>query len=425
MRNLLVCAALACGLVFGVLTDSANAKARAKEKDYNVQISVRFDPAASAADVRLRVKQKKQSLKKLNFFAPKSLFPNFKATGGAPKRRGDRLIWEPPAGESSISWRAVITAPKGDSYDALITDDWALLRFEDLIPPAATVTRKGATSRFTLQLDGPPDWSYETRYGRLEDKSIHIDSAQQNFERPTGWLIAGKLGVRRDKIADRWVTIAAPTGSRFRRIPMLAFLQWTLPAFAEVFPSLPEKLLVVSGNEAMWRGALSGPSALYLHADRPIISENGTSTLLHELVHVATRLSAEPGDDWIVEGMAEYYSLEILRRSNGLSERRFNASLEALREWSLDEQATYADPSKGADTALATLLFYEIAAELRGRTPDPLNEKDPLDAAIGHLLDGRTGATKVSHKQLQASIVSTSGQPSKVLAKAIKMVNSK
>ncbi len=421
MRNLLVSAAVFSGLVFGLVTNSQSAYA----KDYNVQISVRFDPGASAADVRLRVKQKRQSLKRLNFLAPKSAFPNFKATGGAPKRRGDRLIWEPPAGESSISWRAVITAPKGDGYDALITDNWALLRFEDLIPPAATVTRKGATSKFTLKLDGPPNWSFETRYGRLEDKSIRIDSPQQNFERPTGWLIAGILGVRRDKIADRWVTVAAPTGSRFRRIPMLAFLQWTLPTFVEVFPSMPEKLLVVSASDAMWRGALSGPGALYLHPDRPIISENGTSTLLHELVHVATRLSAEPGDDWIVEGLAEYYSLEILRRSNGLSERRFSASLEALMEWSEEEDARLSDPSKGADTAFATLLFHEIAEELRERGSKEARTTDPLDAAIAHLMEHRTGATKVSHKQLQASIKETSGTPSMVLAKAIKSIGDK
>lgn len=420
MQNLLVCAVFLSGLFFGLFSYSPNAHAA----DYSVQISVRFDPGTSAADVRLRVKQKERSLKQLNFVAPKDLFPNFKATGGAPIRRGDRIVWEPPAGSSTISWRAVITAPKGDGYDALITEDWALLRFEDLIPPAATITRKGATSRFTMKLDGPDDWSFETRYGRLEDKSIRLDSSQQTWKRPTGWLIAGKLGVRRDKIADRWITVAAPTGSRFRRIPMLAFLQWTLPTFVDVFPSMPEKLLVVSGSDAMWRGALSGPSALYLHPDRPIISENGTSTLLHELVHVATRLSAEPGDDWIVEGLAEYYSLEILRRSKGLSERRFSASLEALTDWSQEEDATLSDPSKGADTALAALLFHEIAGELRGRDAYKANQRDPLDAAIAHLLEGRTGATKVSHKQLQTSIKETSGKRSKVLADAIEEIGS-
>ena len=141
-------------------------------------------------------------------------------------------------------------------------------------------------------------------------------------------------------------------------------------------------------------------------------------------MHVATRLSAEPGDDWIVEGLAEYYSLEILRRSKGLSERRFSASLEALTDWSQEEDATLSDPSKGADTALAALLFHEIAGELRGRDAYKANQRDPLDAAIAHLLEGRTGATKVSHKQLQTSIKETSGKRSKVLADAIEEIGS-
>ena len=84
MRNLLVCVATVCGLVVGLITSSLNAHA----KDYNVQISVRFDPTASAADVRLRVKQKERSLRQLNFVAPKTSFPNFTATGGAPIHGG-------------------------------------------------------------------------------------------------------------------------------------------------------------------------------------------------------------------------------------------------------------------------------------------------------------------------------------------------
>ena len=135
-------------------------------------------------------------------------------------------------------------------------------------------------------------------------------------------------------------------------------------------------------------------------------------------------MSAEPGDDWIVEGLAEYYSLEILRRSNGLSERRFNVSLEALKEWSKEEKAKLSDPSKGADTALATLLFHEIAQELRERADKEndkkeTSQKDPLDVAIAHLMEGRSGATKVSNDQLQKSITATSGSPSIVLANAI------
>jgi hypothetical protein len=63
----------------------------------------------------------------------------------------------------------------------------------------------------------------------------------------------------------------------------------------------------------MWRGGLPGPASLYLHADRPLISGNSTSTLLHELVHVAQSYRAAKDEDWIVEGIAEYDTLERLR----------------------------------------------------------------------------------------------------------------
>ena len=43
------------------------------------------------------------------------------------------------------------------------------------------------------------------------------------------------------------------------------------------------RLLIVSAGDPMWRGGLSGPSSMFLHSDRPLISENRTSTLLHEL----------------------------------------------------------------------------------------------------------------------------------------------
>lgn len=42
------------------------------------------------------------------------------------------------------------------------------------------------------------------------------------------------------------------------------------------------------------------------------ISENATSTLFHELSHVITRISAEDRSDWIAEGLAEFYSVELV-----------------------------------------------------------------------------------------------------------------
>ena len=76
-----------------------------------------------------------------------------------------------------------------------------------------------------------------------------------------------------------------------------------------------------------------GPASVFLHADRPLISENGTSTLLHELVHVAMGAHAQRGSDWVVEGFAELYSLELLVRSGTISHRHYRDALALLGNW--------------------------------------------------------------------------------------------
>ena len=164
---------------------------------------------------------------------------------------------------------------------------------------------------------------------------------------------------------------------------MLAFLRWTLPALIEVFPDFPSRLLIVGAADNMWRGGLSGPGSLYLHTDRPLISENGTSTLLHELVHVATSKQSAAGDDWIVEGLAEYYGLEILRRTGGIGERRFADAITTLRTWAERENGRLASTSTGADTARAVLLFHALATELTAAGSS-------LDAVVKRLFGAET-----------------------------------
>lgn len=387
-------------------------------QEYDVRLVATLNPASSGAIVELHVEQSSGSLKKLAFTAPTDLFSSFDTDSGKVTRSDGRVEWKIPSNGGSLTWHATLNVPKGDAYDARITEQWALLRFEDLFPPVRSTARKGSTSNFVVELRGPKTWSFETRYGRVNKTPLRIESLRYNFDRPTGWLIAGNLGVRREQIAGRSVTVAAPEGTHFPRVPTLAFLRWTLPDLVKVFPNMSERLLVVSGNDEMWRGALSGPSSLFLHGDRPLISENGTSTLLHELVHVATRITAAPGDDWVVEGLAEYYSLEILRRSDGISQQRFSKAMMTLQEWASRTKASLSDPSKGSDTAAAALLFKEIATELRDRPDNTLPY--PLDCAIQALLSDALGNTVVSAEDLQNSISEVTGHSSEVLAHALR-----
>jgi hypothetical protein len=162
---------------------------------------------------------------------------------------------------------------------------------------------------------------------------------------------------------------------------MLALLQWNLPELTRVLPSFPERLTVVSAGDPMWRGGLSAPMSVFLHADRPLLSENATSTLLHESVHVGLGKRAAAGADWIVEGLAEYYSLQALRRSGTISEKRFLSSMKMQKQWGEKATSLCNGNSSGANTAFAVTLL----AQLDRRIQDETDGQKSLDDVTGTL----------------------------------------
>jgi hypothetical protein len=195
-----------------------------------------------------------------------------------------------------------------------------------------------------------------------------LDDPDTRFDRPKGWFAFGKLGVVRETIEGTRITIAGPAGQGVRRMDALALLRWTLPSIAELFGALPERFNLVIAGDPMWRGGLSGPRSAYLHADRPLISENGTSPLLHEMVHSLMRARAGKDGDWVVEGLAEYYSIALLRRSETLSATRFESELAAIEERAEkggDLQASHVD---GATQAKAVVVLREIERAIREAT---------------------------------------------------------
>ena len=126
----------------------------------------------------------------------------------------------------------------------------------------------------------------------------------------------------------------------------------------------------------MWRGGLSAPTSVYIHSGRPLISENGTSTLVHEVMHVMMGARAADGHDWILEGFAEYYSLEVLRRSGTVTAERHTQALEDLAEWAESAETLCGGESKGAQTALAVIKLAALDAELRERDEQNRNLDD-------------------------------------------------
>lgn len=280
-----------------------------------------------------------------------------------------RAVWHPSGPNAKLSYSFKINERKGSgSYDSRITKDWAILRSDKLIPPMSVTAPGGLRSHAELQLDLPEGWSSALPYPEVGADRYRLHDPGRRFVRPKGWLIVGHIGSRQDFIADIDTKIAAPLGEDVHRQDALAFLSWNLPELKKVFPNFPHQLLIVSAGDPMWRGGLSGTRSLFMHADRPLISGNRTSSMIHELVHVATGIRGDKQSDWIVEGLAEYYSLEILRRSGGISQRRYDESMDKLAEWGREAPSLLVKRSSGPITARAVGVMREVDREIREKS---------------------------------------------------------
>ena len=349
----LITGSLAAGLV------------QAGEDDYALHFGVHFNVKKKVVEARLRVEQSKTAIDYVDFAAPAEHFSQFKGDGKITQGKG-RVRWTIPRSGGELRWVYSVDRKRGSGYDARFTDNWALLRLDRVFPGARTRTNKSANVTATLELSGPKHWAIETRYGKWLGQKHSLPATTSRYLRPDGWMIAGELGIRRDEIAGRQVAIAAPMGYSIRRLDTLAYLAVNLPHLVRVFPDMPPNLLIVSAGSPMWRGGLSGPGSLFLHADRPLISENGTSPILHELVHVASRSRMADGEDWLVEGLAEYYAMVFLKRSGGLTPMRFDKGINWLRDWANREGGKLSHPSRGPDTARAVVKLAELDQRLPG-----------------------------------------------------------
>ena len=327
---------------------------------------------------------------------------------GTLARDGRKLTWSPPRKGGTLRYRVRVDHQRrGNGFDARMTADWALLRGDDLVPPLQAVVSRGADARARLRFDLPEGWSIETPYARSKDgKSFVVTDPERRVDRPEGWIIAGKLGVRRERIKGMRVAVAAPLGQGVRRNDLLSYIHVLGPQLEQAFGPLPSRLLVVQAGDPMWRGGLSGPRSLYLHAKRPLVSGNGSSTPAHELVHVVTRLRGADKDDWIAEGLAEYYSIELPRRAGLLSGSRAKKSLAWMRTQGAGVKRLHTDRSDERTTARAVTLFAALDAELRAK-----DDKRGLDAVVRRLIPQR----EVSREALRDAARVVLGSPSKTL----------
>jgi hypothetical protein len=399
---------LCCLLVLLVAGPAAAARAPL-DRVYRLEFRAALEPATHRALARIRVVQPWQRVRRIEFIMPADRYLDV-AGDGEITRNGDRIEWVPPRKGGDLHYAFAIDHQRDNGrYDARITADWALLKLDHLFPRAAARFSKGAHSVATLRLVAPAGWAIETPYGSALNRLVDFDDPGRSFDLPGGWLIAGKLAIRRDNFGERLISVASPRGIGFHANDILAFVRWNMPVLVELLPEFPQRLLIVGAPEGMWRGGLSGVDSLYVHVDRPLISGNRTSTLLHELIHVASSLHGVGGADWIVEGLAEFYSLEVLWRSGAISERRFEESFTQLAQWSATQQCEPTDRSKSTETARAVLVMRALDQEIREAT----GGKRSLDQVMQTLV---TAHKPVTNAAFRAAAVALIGGPATALA---------
>jgi hypothetical protein len=337
---------------------------------YDVDYEVRIVPTERSARVSIRIDDPQNGLLSLRFSHDPERHLDF--TGDGDVLVEERWVaWTPPKLGGRLRYTVRIDNLRNEhSYDSRSTRHWALLRGDALVPPARVRTDQMAHGISRLRLRLPEGWSAVLPYRRLADGRYEIDNPRRRFDRPVGWMLFGRLGVLRERIAGARVAIGGPVGQGMRRQDQLAMLRWALPSLREIAP-LPERIAIVGAADPMWRGGLSGPNSAYLHASLPLISEDGTSPLLHEMVHVWMGARSGTDGDWAVEGLAELYALEALARSRTISKRRYERALERLERKGRGVRSVVATPhASGAVTARAVGLLRDLDEEIRAATDD-------------------------------------------------------
>jgi hypothetical protein len=350
---------------------------------YDVRFEVRVVPSEKLAHVAIHVVDPERAVDWLRLRVDPERQLAFRGDGKVEVREDgatEIATWTPPRGGGVLRYVARIDHLRDESsYDARATRDWALVRADDLVPPVHASFADGAQSRARLRLVLPSGWSAVVPYAPLSDGTWNIDRPERRFDRPVGWLLMGKLGVLRERVAGVRVAIGAPVGQRMRREDQLALLRWTLPTLRKVAP-LPERLVVVGAGDPMWRGGLSAPNSVYLHAELPLVSADATSPLLHEVVHVILRARAGDRGDWIVEGLAELYSVEALVRSKTISKHRAARAFERIAAKGRGVSRVTVEHADGAVAARGVGLLRELDARIRRATDDAKSLDDVVRA---------------------------------------------
>jgi hypothetical protein len=283
------------------------------------------------------------------------------------------LLWEPGGPYAHLTYRVKINHVRGQHgrFDSLATRDWVLSRAHDLFPRINIECYPGAPrakSRARLIFRLPRGWRSAAALPAVGPDTYRLDQPGKILDRPRGWFALGKFAIHRQEIAEIMVQLARMPGSTVQPSELFRFLTTTLPALKRLLLAGPETLLLVSAPDPMWHGGLSGEHSFYMHAGRPLRTPDKTSPWLHEMFHVLQPYKPAPDADWIEEGLAEFYSLELQRRAGLVDDSAYTRALGYFERFGLWNVDLTQQQDNAATNNSAPLVMYALDQRIQHAT---------------------------------------------------------
>ncbi len=402
---------LGLGLFWVLFFSSCTANSSERVVDYVVTISDTHDTAS----VEIRVPNN-HWLRQLSFQLKHRRILDAATTSGE-LTQGNRLEWRPDQGDAVLRYSVAINEPDPQGhakrFRALHSGEWMIMRLDDLFPPFRARFKKGEKAKTQLIINTPPQWKAYTGHS-VEGDACRVD-ADSTVSRPTGWMIAGgPLVARHDRYGPTYLSVVGPANHNVRSMELLSFSGLALGYLQTLFEDSPQKVLVVSSGDPMWRGGLSAPNALFVHTSRPLVSENGTSTLLHEWFHVVSGIRSEKGHDWITEGLAEYYSVKILAATGAITGARVSTIVERWQKRGKSVKTLTTSQASGEVTAKAAALFSALDLEIQAKTEGK--------KSLNHVVAGFQADKKLNYERLSRAVKDALGKSSSVLSRAAEWI---
>jgi len=382
---------------------AANAHAAAKPTfsiDYIVTIS---DTQPGVARIRWELSGIEE-VQWLRLRFPADRISQLRGTGKL-ETTPDGVVWVPGGPYAHLTYRVKIDHARGQHgrYDSYAAADWVATRARDLFPRIAIEYHEHAglepKSRARLVFRLPGGWHSAAALGSIGSDIYRLNESNKTLDRPRGWFALGKFDLQRQEIAGIMVQMACTGQPGLAPKDLFAFLEGTLPALKKLLLAEVETVLVVSAPDPMWHGGISGENSFFMHRKRPLRTPDKTSPYLHELFHVLQPYKPAADADWIEEGLAEFYSLELQRRAGLIDAAAFARALgyfERFGKWNVDLTQ---QQDNAATNNSAPLVMYALDQHIQRATAG----KQRLDDVVMRLAkQGGVVDTARFHKAVSA-----------------------